>query len=118
MKPLLNLPIRGHWLRMIVAGEKREEYRDLGNAQVRRFWIETFPRAWPAAGVAVFRAGYRPDSPAAAVELRGLTIRGGAPYHPEWGEQCEWHFVLHLGGIVDVGGYSAVRACLAKEAAS
>ena len=118
MKPALNLTIKRCWLVMIATGKKREEYRDWRNAQVSRFYSRCFRHGFPQHGVAVFRAGYRMDSPAVAVELTGMTLRGAArkALHPEWGEPRKpAHFVLSLGKVLKIGDYITVKAWLGSR---
>ena len=67
--------------------------------------------------VAIFRAGYRMDSRAAAVEIDGFEIRSGA-LHPEWGETAgvgQLHIVIELGAVVARGTYADVKRACAKE---
>lgn len=112
MKPILNLTITRKWLEMIASGEKREEYRFPWHRQVARVWREAGRHdGLPPRSVAVFRAGYRMNSPALAVELVGVTVRGVEfPPRREWGEWCAARFVLMLGDVLARGDYAAVRA--------
>ena len=62
--------------------------------------------------VAVFRNGYRMDSRALAVEIVGITLRGGhEAKHPEWGEPKgkRAHLVVMLGEVVAKGTYAKVK---------
>lgn len=118
MKIMLNLPIKRKWLDMIERGEKREEYREFSNTQAAGAFniaMRTPLAEWsPANPVAIFRAGYRMDSRAVAVEIDGFEIRSGA-HHPEWGEVAGvglLHIVIKLGAVVARGTYADVkRAC-------
>lgn len=115
MKIMLNLPIKQKWLDMIERGEKREEYREFSNLQAvgaydiamhspHGEWLISNP-------VAIFRAGYRMDSRAVAVEINGFSIRSGAR-HPEWGEIAGdglLHIVIGLDAVVARGTYAEVR---------
>lgn len=109
----LNLTIRRKWLDMIASGEKREEYRHANNALVLNVWRRRF-NDWPDDAVAVLRAGYTMQSPALAVEVVGMAIRGAREVrHPEWGEGEQrdvLRFVLSLGDVLARGDYAAVRA--------
>lgn len=117
-KVILNLPIKRKWLDMIERGEKREEYREISNAQVMGAYnvaLRSSYGEWsPANPVAIFRAGYRMDSRAVAVEIDGFEIRSEAR-HPEWGEPDGaglLHIVIELGAVVARGTYiDVMRAC-------
>lgn len=112
MRADINLPIKGKWFDMIARGEKREEYRTLDNRQVVRFAKESMRHGLPSNAVAVFRNGYRMDSPALAVRLIGMSVRSGdMAAHPEWGEPTGKgsHFVISLGKVLSVAPYHDVR---------
>ena len=122
MKIALNLPIERKWLDMIASGQKREEYRAAGNAQVAKRWrdwynhgVPCFPRA------AVFRNGYNPTSPAVAVELLSITIRGREWQNRrhDWGEPggVRAYFAIYLGKVLARGTYREVKAALEGEGA-
>ena len=115
MRVALNLTIERKWFDMIASSEKREEYRDCENRQVRRaylwaandhYWGETKP-------VAIFRNGYRMDSRALAVRIVGFTLRGSnKAMHPKWGEPVNCrraYLVVMLGEVVARGTYAEVR---------
>ena len=74
----LNLPIARKWFDMIASGKKREEYRDVDNAQCCRLFNKAGRNRCilPDGIAAIFRNGYRPDSPALVVTIEGLTMRG------------------------------------------
>ena len=115
----LNLPIAKKWFDMIASGKKREEYRDGKNRQVLRLcnWM-THSDDWPSTmPTAIFRNGYRMDSPALVVEIKGMTIRGGNEVkHPKWGEQKSrgFHFVIKLGLVISLGTYAEIAAKIIK----
>ena len=105
---------------MIASEKKREEYRDATNRQCARLYNEA---VWRNGGVlpdglaAIFRNGYRMDSPALAVRLVGISIRSGdMAAHPEWGEpkSNRSHFVLKLGKIISVGSYNDIKTKMLK----
>ena len=116
MRTALNLPIKRKWLDMIASGEKQEEYRDGENPQCFRLYNDIGRNGcvMPDDLVAVFRNGYRMDSKAIAVELVGMTLRGGhEAKHPRWGEQGRrTHFVLLLGKTVARGTYAEVKEAM------
>ena len=114
MRTVLNLPIERKWLDMIASGEKREEYRDCEHRQCVRLYNDIGRNGcvMPDNLVAVFRNGYRMDSRAIAVELVGMTLRGGyEAKHPKWGEPKgrRSHLVLMLGNVVAKGTYAEVK---------
>ncbi|MBQ4199549.1 MAG: ASCH domain-containing protein [Kiritimatiellae bacterium] len=108
----LNLTIRRKWFDLIRIGTKREEFRMCNNQQVVRLAKEAIRHGLPSNAVAVFRNGYRMDSPALAVRLIGMSIRSGdMAAHPEWGEPTGKgsHFVISLGKVLFVAPYHDVR---------
>lgn len=118
MKVELNLTIERWWFLEIEAFNKREEYRDLDNRQVRRVfrrfrgepdWLRSFP-------VILLRNGYRMDSPAIARYITYIDLRNReTAKHREWGEpmrQKRPHFVIGLGSKVASGTYAEVKAKL------
>ena len=113
MNIILNLTIERRWFDMIERGEKREEYRELDNAQARNA-LCSVSRGWPTGGnVMVLRNGYRMDSPAVAVRVFGFIIRLGAVY-PEWGEPNYPHYAISFDEIVSRGTYAEVKETLEK----
>ena len=124
MKPTLNLTIRRGWLDMIVAGEKKEEYRSLDCKQVARLWnASEKSKRFPGPIVAVFRAGYRMDSEACAVlvdRLERRTPTRETDWIPDrienlrydWGEPTSPHFALHIDRVLCFGPYSNVKEFL------
>ena len=114
MNVLLNLTISRRWFDMIASGEKREEYRSADNRQVKRAYLWAFNNCYwsELRTVAVFRNGYRMDSPALAVRMFGMTIRSGAQAeHPEWGEPTGRgaHFVIMFDRVIAQGTYAEVK---------
>lgn len=111
MKPILNLTIERRWLDKIVSGEKREEYRSEKNRQVARLYLRkmkeygikypTLPIRF-ARDFMVLRAGYRMDSPAAAVFLDAIEPREFDCRHP-------FHFAIVIGGVIGSGPYWKIR---------
>ena len=124
MKPILNLTIKRKWLEMIVAGEKREEYRAPNCPQLRRCGV--ILRAYCSRNEcrAVYRAGYRMDSPAALVEIVGIDAPLAfsiedprfvtEPRHPEWGEPPTPHWTIFLGHVLCHGTYAEVKESIGK----
>lgn len=99
---------------MIVRGEKREEYRACTNAQVARRWRDWFNNGLPAAPrVAIFRAGYCRSSPAIAVEVHTIGLRGQECRYRrhDWGEPRgrEAYFAIALGRVLASGSYRDVK---------
>ena len=112
MKPLLNLTIRRRWFDMIASGEKSEEYRAASNRQVANAYCRAINGDGPdCVTLMILRAGYRMDSPALAVEVVGMDMRGAHEVrHPEWGERRgEARFVISLGIVRVCGNYAQVK---------
>lgn len=111
---ILTLAVKGKWYDMIASGVKREEYRLATN-----YWWTRF-RNWDAAPpgrnlpVVEFRRGYAKDAPRMAYWCFGLETESGMKSyayvddkvkntrHPEWGEPEKPHFVIRLGGRVEL----------------
>lgn len=113
----LNLPIAKKWFDMITSGKKCEEYRDATNRQCARLYNEAGRNGGvlPDGLAAIFRNGYRPDSPALIVAIEGLTVRGrGEIKHPQWGEPESPRFVIKLGVVVSDGSYSEIKSKILK----
>lgn len=99
---MLILPIKRKWFQMIVAGEKKEEYR-----MIKQYYTSRFRRVFefdPATGrpigsdvhELILRNGYSSASPAVKVRC-SLHIQEGAP---EWGaEQGIIYYTLKIHGI-------------------
>lgn len=107
---VLPLVLKGQWYDMIERGEKREEYR-----AVTTYWrvrLHNWDRGWTAQGAPVveFRRGYAKDAPRMAFWCLGMETASGMlsyayseeQWHPEWGEPTEPHFVIALGGRVEL----------------
>lgn len=116
-KPLFNLTIKRRWFVAIATGEKREEYRKWQNAQCATAYSRLFHTGVPKDAVAVFRAGYRMDSPALAVVVTGLELRcAKQAKHREWGEEpgvARW--VISLGEVLKQGDYLTVKTWMATQ---
>ncbi|MBR1608113.1 MAG: hypothetical protein IJ678_00685 [Kiritimatiellae bacterium] len=112
MKPVLNLTIKRKWFDMIASGEKCEEYRDASNRQVARAYAADFNGKIMLPFLMILRAGYRMDSPALAVEVAGMDVRGANEIrHPEWGERRgEARIVIALGIVRVCGNYAQIKA--------
>ena len=113
---ILPLVLKGKWFDMIASGDKCEEYRlptlywrkRLHNWD-RKFTESTTP-------IVEFRRGYAKDAPRMAFWCMGIeTTSGLMPYayvaypadrclHPEWGEPRGLHFVIFLGGRIELEG--------------
>lgn len=115
MNIILNLTIKRKWFDMIVSGDKREEYRDLGNKQVSKaFAISRCD--YKADGVMVLRNGYNMDSRALAVRVLLIEkFMTSLPYHIEWGEPNCPHYSIVLGDIIHRGTYAEVKDWLEKR---
>ena len=81
---MLTLPIKGCWFRMILRGEKAEEYRE-----IKPYWKTRFitaglltPEGYPAGeGEILLANGYGFHEPRARTRVRVSIGRG----RPEWG---------------------------------
>lgn len=114
MKPVLNLTIKKRWLDMIASGEKREEYRDIYTRGSQR-WQRRIRDAIlkDEFATAIFRAGYRMNSPAVLVRIddafpNPVRVPPSRP-HPEWGEPLAPHWVIEIGEVIERGPYELVR---------
>ena len=114
MNTLLNLTIKRRWFDMIASGEKREEYRDDDNSNVKNAWEWIANDERVGYYVMVLRNGYSMDSPALAVRVWGIILRNGnCSIHPEWGEPSDSpHFAIMLGDILKRGTYADVKEWL------
>ena len=112
---ILPLVLKGKWFDMIASGEKREEYRLATEYWQLRFfnWNANISADTPP--IVEFRRGYATNAPRMAFWCYGLETPGGlSPYafvsaddtyktrHPEWGEPDNAHFVIELGGRVNL----------------
>lgn len=64
---ILHLKLKARWFREILAGTKRQEYRQMTDYWRVRLEGREYDRI-------VFRNGYEPDSPLMEVEWRGLDL--------------------------------------------
>ena len=114
MKPILNLTIKRKWLDMIVSGEKREEYRAPSCPQLRTTGLYKQMSCARNELRALYRAGYRMDSPAALVEVVAVIspLPKTTPIHPEWGEPELPHWTIVLGAVLETGTYAEIKARL------
>ncbi|MDR9502575.1 MAG: hypothetical protein RI601_12335 [Desulfurivibrionaceae bacterium] len=98
----LHLNLKRKWFDMILAGEKKEEYRDLTS-----YWESRFIRPIPGEpeefnfsffDTVTFSNGYAKDRPQFTIELKLILIGHG---RSEWGaEEDKEYFVLRLGRIL------------------
>ena len=104
---MLVLPIKKKWFEMIVAGEKKEEYRDLKTYYYSRFEkllskatsLEEY--TGPAFEI-VFRNGYTHKSPSVKC-LCSVYIGYG---RKEWGaKEDKRYYVLYIHKILEVRNY-------------
>ncbi len=112
---ILPLVLKGKWFDMIERGEKREEYRLATEYWQLRFFNWNTKVSSENPPIVEFRRGYTKNSPRMAFWCYGLNTPGGlSPYafvswddkckirHPEWGEPENAHFVIQLGGRVEL----------------
>lgn len=90
----VTMPIKRKWFDMIRSGEKKEEYRTIGNYWRKRL-LENKVKCLKLIN------GYGRDRPYIIVELRGIKEGVG---RKEWGAvPGEIYFVLELGYVIDGG---------------
>ena len=110
---ILPLVLKSKWYDMIASGEKKEEYREFKQHWMTRIinWRESFFVNYKDFMVIEFRLGYQKDAPRMAFECEevwspdrcGLWHHGSRDvFHPEWGEPANAHFVIRLGGRVEL----------------
>ena len=100
---ILPLVLKGKWFDMIASGEKREEYRDR-NVWSKRIsnWLHKFNQSSEIKYLVVaFQRGYRKPSMWFDVTCVSSEL---VPHtkHPEWGEPDDPHFIIQLGGRVEL----------------
>ena len=113
-KIVINLTIKSKWFNMICNGQKLEEYRPCYNKQVANAFDQTneaIAKKEDCLVLLILRNGYSLNSRSIAVILCGFERRPQeCVSHPEWGEPYMSHFVMKIGGIVDIGTYKSVKA--------
>ena len=94
---MLILPIESEWLDMIVAGEKKEEYREIKpywTARLRNYFKSGKPRT------VRLRAGYDAVKSRSADVLCTMSVGTG---RPEWGAiPGKKFYVLHIEEVIKV----------------
>jgi len=91
MKRILHLTLKKKWFDLIASGEKKEEYRDIKDYWINRFFdknesIIEFDEIH-------FKNGYSKNSPFMRVEWKGL----------EWNNE-KGIFIIILGKVLEVKG--------------
>ena len=111
---VLKLVLKRKWYEMIERGEKKEEYR--AATDYWRTRLEKWDRSPGGTPVVEFRLGYAKNAPRMAFWVFGQNTESGMktyalvdrdvdkPRHPEWGEPEEPHFVIRLGGPIQLLG--------------
>ena len=111
---VMPLVLKRKWYEMIERGEKKEEYRAATGYWLKRF--EKWDRSPGGTPVVEFRLGYAKNAPRMAFWVFGQNTESGMktyalvdrdvdkPRHPEWGEPEEPHFVIRLGGPIQLLG--------------
>lgn len=91
----LQLTLNKNWFEMIVAGVKKEEYRE-----IKPYWIKRLRCTKKSYSKILFRNGYKPSDPTVLVEWNGLSTGLGIV---EWGApEGEEVFILKLGNVLAV----------------
>ena len=117
MNAILNMTIKRQWFDMISSGEKREEYRNVDNSQVKNARESIYNYEYGEYYVMDLRNGYRMSSRALAIQVYGIILRSGKDsIHPEWGEPTDRdHLVIILGDVIKRGTYADVKDWLEKR---
>lgn len=118
---ILPLVLTSKWFNMIRSGEKREEYRLATEYWQRRFFNWNAAVSPQKAPVVEFRRGYAKNAPRMAFWCYGLSTPSGLyayafvsaddrfkHRYPGWGEPENAHFVIKLGGRVELTDESEV----------
>lgn len=87
----LNLTLKKKWFDLILSGEKKEEYREVKNYFIKRFFKHEYKQI-------LFRNGYSSNSRKILIKCDGIYI-GNAK--PEWSDNWIGEvFVIKLGKII------------------
>lgn len=109
---VLPLVLKGKWYDMIACGEKREEYRAATDYWLKR--LAKWDLSLSPTPVVEFRLGYAKDAPRMSFWVFGQNTASGMKTYayvdqgvdktrrPEWGEPDEPHFVIRLGGPIEL----------------
>jgi hypothetical protein len=113
----LHLTLTRKWFKMVLSGEKKDEYRE-----IKPYWMKRFMRCfwagfrpckygccWDTVGrgcpgvfndfdTIEFRNGYAKDAPIMLVECKDIITGVG---RPEWGAPTEPVFILKLGAVLE-----------------
>lgn len=127
--PVLHLPIKGVWFKMIAAGEKKEEYRDVKHFYIKRLCLDwrydiaynRLPehpvshifdtpggtylsvKSFQTFDVLHLTAGYGDHRPQLWAEIESITIGRG---NPDWGaEHGKDYFVIQIGKILNTKNF-------------
>lgn len=90
----LHLNVKKQWFDMILAGEKKEEYREYN-----RYWESRIRKALDRhAETVTFSNGYQKNRRQVVVELIKVSAGEGVV---EWGaEESKVYTIIHLGKII------------------
>lgn len=95
-------PIRGEWFRMILSGEKREEYRDIKPYYTQRFrtlgMLDVDGKPTGNEAEIVLRNGYSANDPEIKCRVK-LRIGFG---RREWGAPGKQTYILEIQELLDV----------------
>lgn len=84
------MTLKKKWFKMILAGEKKEEYRE-----IKPYWdIRLKNKNYD---YILFKNGYSKNSPSFLIELKNIKIGKGKP---EWGACQNKVYILSLGKII------------------
>lgn len=97
----MTLPIKRDFLRQIIAGEKKIEYRDMTDFYISRFCVTDEKGdfvAWRPIDQITLRAGYSKDAAQATVSITHVEL---VELIDEKGEGTnQFLFAIHIGAIL------------------
>lgn len=100
-KKTLHLTLKENWFKMILSGEKKEEYRER-----KDYWLKRLTNFFESSGsfyefksfdTITFKHGYSANAPTIVIELLGITEGCGKE---EWGGTNNV-IILQLGKILE-----------------
>ena len=97
---VLHLTLKKKWFDMILAGEKKEEYRELKKYWHRRFICSVMSKedediiSYKEFDYVIFKNGYQKNSPTASFKFEGIAVGTG---RVEWGAPNNLCYIIKLG---------------------
>ena len=88
----LHLVLKRKWFDMIKSGEKKEEYREIGDYWGKRLFGKQYD-------VVTFHHGYSKNRESITLSIKSIHIGSGLV---EWGAENNKHYILiELGNIIE-----------------